>query len=128
MGGNRLFVTVQTWPVAVIILKWRSRGQASQPLRVVFMWRTGGQGPRMRDRQFGRSNSGHKESAMNWDIVKGNWKQFRGKVKAQWGNLTDDHLDVIAGKRDELVGKIQESYGITKDEAERQIKEFEQRH
>jgi len=62
---------------------------------------------------------------MNWDIVEGNWKQFRGKVKAQWGRLSDDHLDVIAGKRAELAGKIQEHYGLTKDEVERQIKEFE---
>ena len=62
---------------------------------------------------------------MNWDIVEGNWKQFKGKVKAQWGNLTDDQLDVIAGKRTELAGKVQESYGITKDEAEEQIKRFE---
>ena len=46
---------------------------------------------------------------MNWDIVEGNWKQFKGKVKAQWGDLTDEHLDVIAGKRVELVGKIQEA-------------------
>ena len=64
---------------------------------------------------------------MNWDIVKGNWKQFRGEVQAQWGKLTDDHLDVISGKRIELAGKIQEAYGITKDEAEQQIKEFELR-
>lgn len=63
---------------------------------------------------------------MNWDIVAGNWKQFRGNVKAQWGKLTDDHLDVIAGKRVELAGKIQEAYGITKDEAEKQIKSFEE--
>lgn len=49
---------------------------------------------------------------MNWDIVEGNWKQFKGKVKAQWGKLTDDHLDVIAGKRDQLAGKLQENYGI----------------
>ena len=62
---------------------------------------------------------------MNWDIVKGNWKQFEGKVKAQWGKLTDDHLKVIAGKREELLGKIQETYGVTKDEAEKQIKHFE---
>ena len=62
---------------------------------------------------------------MNWDIAEGNWNQFRGKVKAQWGKLTDDHLDVIAGKRIELSGKIQEAYGITKDEAEKQIKQFE---
>lgn len=65
---------------------------------------------------------------MNWDIVEGNWKQFKGKVKVQWGKLTDDQLDVIAGKRVDLVGKIQESYGITKDEADKQIKSFEARH
>ena len=64
---------------------------------------------------------------MNWDIAEGNWKQFKGKVKTQWGKLTDDHLDMIAGKRDVLVGKVQEAYGITKDEAEQQIKEFELR-
>lgn len=62
---------------------------------------------------------------MNWDIVEGNWKQFKGKVKAQWGNLTDDQLDVIAGKRVELSGKIQEAYGITTEEVEKQIKDFE---
>lgn len=63
---------------------------------------------------------------MNWDIVQGNWKQFNGKVKAQWGKLTDDQLDVIAGKRIELAGHIQEAYGITIDEAEKQIKHFEE--
>ena len=63
---------------------------------------------------------------MNWDIVEGNWKQFKGKVKAQWGNLTDDQLDVIAGKRVELAGRIQEAYGVTLDEAEKQIERFEQ--
>jgi uncharacterized protein YjbJ (UPF0337 family) len=63
---------------------------------------------------------------VNWDLVAGNWKQFKGKVKARWGNLTDDHLDMIAGKRVELSGKIQETYGITKNEAERQIRRFEE--
>ncbi len=62
---------------------------------------------------------------MNLDIVKGNWKQVKGKVKAQWGKLTDDQLDVIDGKRVELAGKIQEAYGVSKDEAEEQIKAFE---
>lgn len=65
---------------------------------------------------------------MNWDIVEGNWKQFKGNVKTQWGKLTDDHLDVIAGKRTELAGKLQEAYGISKDEAEEQIKAFEKRN
>jgi uncharacterized protein YjbJ (UPF0337 family) len=62
---------------------------------------------------------------MNWEIAEGNWKQFKGKVKARWGNLTDDQLDVIAGKREELAGKIQSAYGITKEEVEKQIKDFE---
>lgn len=62
---------------------------------------------------------------MNWDIVEGNWKQIKGKVKARWGDITDDELAVIAGRRDELAGQIQESYGITLEEAEEQIKEFE---
>ena len=63
---------------------------------------------------------------MNWNIAAGNWKQFKGQVKARWGQLTDDHLDQIDGKRIELAGKIQEAYGITKDEAELQIKRFEE--
>jgi uncharacterized protein YjbJ (UPF0337 family) len=61
------------------------------------------------------------EFAMNWDRIQGNWKQFKGQAKEQWGKLTDDDLDVAAGKRDQLAGKIQERYGIAKDEAERQI-------
>lgn len=56
-----------------------------------------------------------------WDRIAGNWKQLRGEVRKQWGKLTDDETDVIAGERDKLVGKIQEKYGITKDEANRQI-------
>ena len=65
---------------------------------------------------------------MNWDLIEGNWKQFKGKVKEQWGKLTDDHLDRIEGKRDQLSGKIQETYIIGKDEAEKQIKDFEERN
>ena len=65
---------------------------------------------------------------MNDDRMEGNWKQFKGKVKEQWGKLTDDDLDVIAGKRDQLTGKIQEHHGLAKDEAERQLKDFETRN
>ena len=65
---------------------------------------------------------------MNWDTIEGNWKQFKGNVKAQWGKLTDDQIDIIAGKREHLAGKIQEQYGITKDEAEKQIEAFQKRH
>lgn len=64
---------------------------------------------------------------MNWDRIQGNWKQFKGKAKEQWGKLTDDDLDVVAGKRDQLVGRIQERYGIAKDVAERQIDEWARR-
>jgi len=64
---------------------------------------------------------------MNWDIAKGNWKQFRGKVKEQWGKLTDDDMDIIDGKREQLAGKVQERYGVTKDVAEKQIEDWEVR-
>ena len=62
---------------------------------------------------------------MNWDRVEGNWKKFSGKVREQWGKLTDDDLDVIEGRRETLSGRIQEIYGISQDEAERQIQRFE---
>jgi uncharacterized protein YjbJ (UPF0337 family) len=62
---------------------------------------------------------------MNWNQVEGNWKEFTGKVKETWGNLTDDELDKIAGKRDVLVGQIQKKYGIAQDAAEKQVKDFE---
>lgn len=65
---------------------------------------------------------------MNWDQVKGNWMQFKGQVKAQWGELTDDEVEVINGRRDQLVGAIQEVYGLTKEEAEKEVKEFELTH
>jgi uncharacterized protein YjbJ (UPF0337 family) len=51
----------------------------------------------------------------------GNWKQFKGLVKEKWGKLTDDDLDVVAGKRDQLIGKIQERYGISKEEAQKEF-------
>ncbi|MGL4413016.1 MAG: CsbD family protein [Roseinatronobacter sp.] len=61
---------------------------------------------------------------MNWDQVEGKWKQIKGSAKDQWGKLTDDDLDQAAGKRDKLVGKIQERYGIAKEEAEKQVDEW----
>ena len=56
---------------------------------------------------------------MNWAQAQGQWKQLRGKVREQWGKLTDDDLDKIASKKDQPVGKIQQQYGIAKEEAER---------
>lgn len=61
---------------------------------------------------------------MNWDQVKGNWKQFKGQAKQKWGKLTDDDLDVIDGKREELAGKIQARYGLAKEKAEKEVDEF----
>lgn len=62
---------------------------------------------------------------MNWDRVEGNWKTFQGQVRQQWGKLTDDDLDVIAGRRDELIGRIQNAYGMARDEAEKQVTAWE---
>ncbi len=61
---------------------------------------------------------------MNWDQVQGNWKQFAGKVKAKWGNLTDNDLTVVAGKRDQLSGILQKKYGYAKEQAEKELDEF----
>jgi len=58
---------------------------------------------------------------MNWDRIEGNWKQLSGKVRQQWGKLTDDDFDVIAGKRDKLIGTLQERYGWAKREAEDEV-------
>ncbi|ATF94690.1 CsbD-like [Cedecea neteri] len=62
---------------------------------------------------------------MNKDEIGGNWKQFKGTVKEKWGKLTDDDMTVIEGKRDQLVGKIQERYGYAKDQAEKEVKDWE---
>jgi uncharacterized protein YjbJ (UPF0337 family) len=65
------------------------------------------------------------EKFMNWDRIEGNWKQVTGRAKMQWGKLTDDDLEVIAGRRDMMSGKIQERYGIAKDVAEKQLSAWE---
>ena len=61
---------------------------------------------------------------MDWNRVEGNWKQLKGKVKEQWGRLTDDDLDAINGRRDQLEGKIQERYGLAKDQVSRDIDDW----
>jgi uncharacterized protein YjbJ (UPF0337 family) len=71
---------------------------------------------------------------MNWDQLEGKWKQYKGRVKEKWGKLTDDDIDVIEGRRNVLVGKIQEYYGISKEISEKEADDFvknlkeEQRH
>lgn len=61
---------------------------------------------------------------MNWDQMEGKWKQMKGAVREQWGKLTDDDIDKIAGRRDQLIGRIQERYGVAREEAERQADEW----
>ena len=64
---------------------------------------------------------------MDWDRIEGNWKLMKGKVKEQWGKLTDDDLNVIDGQRVQLEGKIQERYGLAKDKARAAVEEWQAR-
>ena len=61
---------------------------------------------------------------MNTDQLQGKWKQMKGSIKERWGKLTDDDVDIVNGRSDQLVGKIQEKYGIAKEEAQRQVDEW----
>jgi len=71
------------------------------------------------------THRGRKENVMDEDRIKGQWKQLRGKLKTRWGKLTDDDLDVADGNADYLAGRLQERYGIAKDEARQQLRDFE---
>jgi uncharacterized protein YjbJ (UPF0337 family) len=64
------------------------------------------------------------EMYMNWDQIAGNWKQFQGKVRQKWGKLTDDDVALIQGKQTELAGRLQERYGYSKEQAEKEIKNW----
>ena len=64
---------------------------------------------------------------MNWDRIEGQWKNLTGHAKEQWGKLTDDDIEIVAGRRDQLAGKIQERYGVAKDVAESQIAEWQRK-
>lgn len=61
---------------------------------------------------------------MNWDVVEGSWKEMKGKVRERWGRLTNDEIETIAGRRDQLAGTIQRVYGKTKEEVSREIDDF----
>ena len=65
---------------------------------------------------------------MNHDRIEGRWKQLKGTVKEQWGRLTDDDLDVIAGRRDQLLGRIQQRHGLAREDADRQLRQWERAH
>lgn len=65
---------------------------------------------------------------MNWDQIEGNWKEFKGKAQAQWSKLTDDEIDRVDGRRTELAGLIQQKYGKTREEAEREVDQWMSKH
>jgi uncharacterized protein YjbJ (UPF0337 family) len=65
------------------------------------------------------------EDEMNEDTLKGQWTQLKGKAREKWGKLTNDDLDLIQGRAQQLVGRIQERYGLAREEAERQVKEWQ---
>jgi len=62
---------------------------------------------------------------MNWDQIQGKWKQMKGTARQKWAKLTDDDLEFIAGNREHFAGRLQERYGIAKEEAERQLDEWQ---
>lgn len=61
---------------------------------------------------------------MNWDEVEGKWKQVKGALRERWGELTDDDVDRIAGQKEQLVGRVQERYGVAKEEAQKQVDDW----
>jgi len=61
---------------------------------------------------------------MNWDQIEGKWKELKGRARSSWGELTDDELDQVGGRKDELVGRIQQRYGVEREEAERQVNDW----
>jgi uncharacterized protein YjbJ (UPF0337 family) len=61
---------------------------------------------------------------MNWDEIEGKWKVIKGTVREKFGKLTDDDLNVVRGRRDQLIGKLQERYGYAREEAQRQVDDF----
>jgi uncharacterized protein YjbJ (UPF0337 family) len=65
---------------------------------------------------------------MNWDVIKGKWNQLRGEARKQWGKLTDDDWEQIGGEKDKLFGRLQERYGWTKEQAEREAEQYFDRH
>ena len=79
----------------------------------------------MNDAAAHRAAAPNQEQTMNEDRIKGQWKQLAGRIKEKWGKLTDDDLTIAEGNSQYLAGKVQERYGIAKDEAERQVKEFD---
>jgi len=69
-----------------------------------------------------------REMQMDWNIIEGKWKELKGHAREQWGKLTDDELEEVGGKKDRLVGKLQQKYGYAADEADRRADEWAKQH
>ena len=104
---------------AVFVLKSTVRGPFDEPPHLASVRRNQNSGHEFTAKVFNR-----KGEDMNWDRVEGNWKQFTGKVKEQWGNLTDDDLTQINGNREQLEGKIQARYGYAKDKVKQEVDDW----
>jgi len=65
---------------------------------------------------------------MNWDQIEGKWKEMKGKARSQWAELTDDEMDQIGGRREQLIGKLQQKYGMARDKAEKEVDDWASRH
>ncbi len=84
----------------------RSRSNVNQPLKA--------------------THNHNRRKAMNWDQVEGKWKEYKGQIKQKWNKLTDDDIGQMSGKKDELMGRLQKTYGYTQEQAEREVDEFSQ--
>jgi uncharacterized protein YjbJ (UPF0337 family) len=62
---------------------------------------------------------------MNWERISGNWAHWKGRVRERWGRITDDQLARVEGRREQLAGRIQEAYGLTREDADRQLRNWE---
>lgn len=65
---------------------------------------------------------------MNWDVIRGNWEQLKGKAREEWGEITGDEWDQIEGNREQFVGRLQERYGWAREEAEKRADDWANRH
>jgi uncharacterized protein YjbJ (UPF0337 family) len=74
--------------------------------------------------RYGNEPYTRRKPTMNWDKIAGEWREFQGKVRSKWGKLTDDDLETISGKKDQLIGRLQQRYGYQKDHAEREVDDF----
>ena len=123
-AGCRTVSDGEAFRHAAQLATWEGEGGTTQPS-------TTSARPELRlERAAGLSRQDREDlgDGMDWNCVEASWQTFRGEVQANWGRLTSEHLDAIAGRRVCLAKKLEEAYGVTGDEAERQIRAFEARN